>query len=219
MPGNTSSQPAGQTLRKDTIATRRHIVDTAEHLFAEQGVESTSLLEIARKAGQKNRSALQYHFTNKEGLLNAVLDKHAGRISAERASMLDQLEQQGDFTFHELIEALVLPMAQQLDNEDGGQAFLKIHSQLMTTSRYLELRNRRDQADVQTQRLLALAAPFVPERNAEYVRARFVLTGCLLIHGLAAYLAQTDQISRSAFLSTLVQGIVDLLQQPPGQPA
>ena len=59
-------------MRKDTQETRRRIIDTAERLFAERGVEITSLVEIAKAAGQKNRSALQYHFTNKEGLLNAV---------------------------------------------------------------------------------------------------------------------------------------------------
>ena len=131
-------------MRKDTLATRKRIIDTAEALFAERGVESTSLLEVAKAAGQKNRSALQYHFTNKEGLLDAVLDKHAKNISDARVLMLDELEQRGEYTLYQLIEALVLPMASLLDNEDGGRAFLKIHSQLMTTELYSELRQRRD---------------------------------------------------------------------------
>ena len=48
-------------VRKDTLATRKRIIDTAERLFAERGVESTSLLGVAKASGQKNRSALQYH--------------------------------------------------------------------------------------------------------------------------------------------------------------
>ena len=78
-------------MRKDTLSTRKRIIDTAERLFSERGVESTSLLEIAKAAGQKNRSALQYHFTNKEGLLEAVLDKHASKIAEARNLMLDKL--------------------------------------------------------------------------------------------------------------------------------
>jgi AcrR family transcriptional regulator len=202
-------------VRKDTLATRKRIIDTAERLFAERGVESTSLLEIAKASGQKNRSALQYHFTNKEGLLDAVLDKHAQNISDARVLMLDELEQRGDYTLYELIEALVLPMASQLDNKDGGRAFLKIHSQLMTTEIYSELRERRDQDNVDTRRFLALTAPFMNTEDMDSINARFVLTGCLLIHGLAAYLVQTDHIARSAFLHTLIQGMVDLMQQPP----
>ena len=200
-------------MRKDTLATRKRIIDTAEALFAERGVESTSLLEIAKAAGQKNRSALQYHFTNKEGLLDAVLDKHAQDISDVRTLMLDRLEQRGDYSLYELIEALVLPMASQLDNKDGGRAFLKIHSQLMTTETYSELRERRDKNNTDTQRLLAMTLPFLNTQDQESVSARFLLAGCLLVHGLAAYLVQTDNINRAAFLHTLVQGIVDLLLQ------
>jgi AcrR family transcriptional regulator len=205
-------------LRKDTLTTRKRIIEAAETLFAERGVESTSLLEIAKAAGQKNRSAMQYHFTNKEGLLDAVLDKHAEDISRSRALMLDELEQRGDYSLYELIEALVLPMASQLDNQDGGRAFLKIHSQLMTTEAFTELRSRRDQADVVTRRLLDMAAPFITSNDSDKVRARFVLAGCLLIHGLASFLAHSHDIERTAFLQTLVQGIVDLLAPPAEHP-
>lgn len=202
-------------MRKDTLTTRKRIIDTAEALFAERGVESTSLLEIAKAAGQKNRSAMQYHFTNKEGLLDAVLDKHARHISHTRALMLDELEQGGDYSFYQLVEALVLPMASQLDNEDGGRDFLKIHSQLMTAEAYSELRRRRDGNDGETQRLIDMAGRFMNTEDPDNVSARFVLAGCLLIHGLAAYLAHTtSHIDRSTFLQILIQGIVDLLDPP-----
>ena len=203
-------------MRKDTLSTRKSIIDTAERLFSERGVESTSLLEIAKASGQKNRSALQYHFTNKEGLLEAVLDKHAGKIAEARNLMLDKLEIRGDYGLRELVEALVLPMASQLDNEDGGQAFLMIHSQLMTTQIYRDLRRRRDDANTDTRRLFAMASPFLNTQDIDSLRARGVLIGCLLIHGLAAYLAQSDQITRTAYQQALVQGIVDLAQQNPG---
>lgn len=202
-------------MRKDTLATRTRIIDAAEVLFATRGVESTSLLEIAKAAGQKNRSAMQYHFTNKEGLLNAVLDKHAQNISQARSLMLDELEQSDSYSLYELIEALVLPMASQLDNDDGGRAFLKIHSQLMTTEVYRDLRQQRDDKDVNTQRFLAMAAAFIPTKEKNSVRARLALTGVMLIHGLALYLAHTDEIARPTYLHVLVQSIVDLLEQSP----
>lgn len=200
-------------MRKDTLATRKRIIDTAERLFAERGVESTSLLEIARASGQKNRSALQYHFTNKDGLLDAVLDKHAHDISRARGLMLDELEEKGDYTLHQLIEALVLPMASQLDNEDGGQAFLKIHSQLLSSEAYRGLRQHRDEDDENTRRLLQMTAAFMSTQDKDAIRASLALTGCLLIHGLAIYLAQSDQIARSTYLKVLIQGIVDLIEQ------
>ncbi len=200
-------------MRKDTAATRKRIIDTAERLFAERGVDNTSLLDISKAAQQKNRSALQYHFTNKQGLLDAVLDKHAKGIAERRTAMLDQLETGGEFSPYQLIEALVLPMADQLDNVDGGHAFLKIHSQLMTSANYSELRARRDQTAPDVLRLQKLMVQSTNTRNPEFIRARMMLAGVVLVHGLADYLSQSDHIARSVFLLTMTQGIVDLLQQ------
>lgn len=200
-------------MRKDTLATRKHIIDAAETLFATRGVENTSVLEIAKAAGQKNRSALQYHFTNKEGLLDAVLDKHAKGIADARMAMLDELEQNGEYTLYQLVEVLVLPIAAHLD-DDGGHAFLKIHTHLMTSDDYPELRKRRDQDVNDILRLQRMIRELVAKNNREVIQARNVLVGCLLIHGLASYPALADRMARPVFLQTLIQGIVDLLQQP-----
>lgn len=201
-------------MRKDTAATRKRIIDTAERLFAERGVDNTSLLDIAKAAQQKNRSALQYHFTNKQGLLDAVLDKHAKGIAEYRVTMLDQLESGGSFSLYQLIEALVLPVAAQLDDADGGHAFLRIHSQLMTSERYRELRAHRDKDATDIQRLNIMIVRCINTNNPEIIGARLLLMGALMIHGLAGYLSQADRISRSIFLHAIIQGIVDLLQQP-----
>lgn len=201
-------------MRKDTLATRTQIIRTAEALFAEGGVERTSLLDIAKASGQKNRSAIQYHFSNKEGLLDAVLDKHASTIAEARNQRLDQLELQDSYTLQELIEALVLPFATALDNPDGGHAFIKIHSELMTTASFSELRQRRDQAAVDVQRFQAMMAPLVDNTDPIGLRIRQKLLGSLLIHSLADYTSQPADIPQDRFLATLVQAITGLLQQP-----
>ena len=38
--------------------TRQRLLDAATRVFAEQGVETASLLEVARRAGQRNRCLL-----------------------------------------------------------------------------------------------------------------------------------------------------------------
>ena len=55
-------------LRPDAVATRAWIVAAAERLFADIGIDATSLAEINKAAGQRNRSAVQYHFGDKEGV-------------------------------------------------------------------------------------------------------------------------------------------------------
>ena len=71
-------------LRADALATRERIVAAAERLFAERGLDGVSLVEVGRAAGQRNRSAVQYHFGDKQGLVHAILDKHTPGIEARR---------------------------------------------------------------------------------------------------------------------------------------
>ena len=59
-------------MRKDTIKTRKKIIAVAEKLFAECGVDGVSLNEVTRASGQRNKSALTYHFGSKEGLMLAM---------------------------------------------------------------------------------------------------------------------------------------------------
>ena len=199
-------------MRKDTQATRKRIIDTAEQLFAHNGVEATSLLDITKAAEQKNRSALQYHFKNKDGMLHAVLDKHALKIAEDRTARLDILEAAGDYSLYDLVSALVQPLAAQLTNQDGGREFLKIHSELMNSERYRQFRQEREDLN-NVQRIIAMAARFLDHSNPEALQARGILIGCLLIHGIANYLPQQELINRDLFLHTLTQSIVDILVQ------
>ena len=54
--------------------TRLNFIQTALKLYAERGIDAVSLNEITVAAGQKNRNALQYHFGDRNGLLQAMVD-------------------------------------------------------------------------------------------------------------------------------------------------
>ena len=56
--------------------TRQRLVEAATAVFAEDGVFTGSLVEITRRAGQRNRGAVHYHFGSREGVLVAVLERH-----------------------------------------------------------------------------------------------------------------------------------------------
>ena len=92
--------------------TRDRLVDAGRTLFSRQGVYSTPLKAVVEAAGQRNPSALHYHFGSRAGLLNAILDSHNSRIEVERRAMLDAA---GDTaSLHDLVAAVVLPQARQL---------------------------------------------------------------------------------------------------------
>ena len=51
------------------VDTREKFLLTAERLFGERGINGVSLREISRAVGQRNPSALQYHFGSRDALL------------------------------------------------------------------------------------------------------------------------------------------------------
>lgn len=200
---------------KDPRSTRQQLVDAAEAMFSARGIDSVSLVDIGREAGQKNRSAMQYHFGNKAGLINAVLDKHSIGIQQQRAAMLDELAGR-EHELRDVVAVLVLPVAAKLDDGDGGRHFLAINSQLMAAEHYAELRMARiDGIAADIRRLRKMTAAKMPGRagasKSARVRSQMMLIDCMLFHGLATYLSRADRSDSQSFVDTLVDSITAVL--------
>src|SRR6476646_10577007 len=88
---------------------RTALVDQAERLFAERGIESVSLRDVCAAAGQRNHSAAQYHFGDRAGLVAAVYDHRMAVVNERRHAMLDAIEDPGDVTA--VVRAVVEPLA------------------------------------------------------------------------------------------------------------
>ena len=72
---------------RDATATRERMVDAATKLFARRGIHSVTTRELNEAAGQRNASALHYHFGSREGLLREILARHQSRIDAARGAV------------------------------------------------------------------------------------------------------------------------------------
>ena len=72
---------------------RQALIAAAERLFAANGVDAVPVSDVAQAAGQRNNSAVQYHFGDKQGLLRAVVEKHQARIDEQRIELLERLEE------------------------------------------------------------------------------------------------------------------------------
>jgi AcrR family transcriptional regulator len=106
--------------------TRARIMRAAEELFAARGIEAVSLREINRAAGQSNTGAVQYHFGDREGLVQGVIDRHLRDTEPRRHALLDQYEDAATDDLRALAGALVLPVASKLADADGGRAYLQV---------------------------------------------------------------------------------------------
>lgn len=72
---------------------RRRILDAAEELFAERGFDRTSFVDISERSGI-SRGSIPWHFTNKDGLMIAVMERATERaMGTERYEGITQAEE------------------------------------------------------------------------------------------------------------------------------
>lgn len=197
-------------VRKDGLETRRRLVDAAEKLLAEQGVEKVKLVDVSREAGQKNRNAAQYHFGDRVGLINAVLDKHTQMIANQRRAMLDLLEP-GHPTMGQLVDALVLPVVDHVKSDPNGLTYLMVNRQLISASGQMALSWQRvnDLPDVLRLQRMMKEAMAVHRKDA--MRAKMILVQCMLFNGLANFYDLYPRGLRQVFIDTLCSSIVAVL--------
>ncbi|MFI5045896.1 MAG: TetR/AcrR family transcriptional regulator [Acidimicrobiia bacterium] len=75
--------------------TRARLIRAAEHLFARHGFD-VPVQTIHDVAGQRNSSALNYHFGGREGLVQAVFESHAMSDAEVREIMRGLLADEHD---------------------------------------------------------------------------------------------------------------------------
>ena len=100
--------------------TRERLLNAAEQLFAEQGISGTSLRALT-KAAKVNLAAVHYHFGNKEGLLDAVVERRATAMNRERLRDLDELEravEEGAPRVEEILRAFLLSGLRAFEGEE-----------------------------------------------------------------------------------------------------
>ncbi|HEY3702470.1 MAG TPA: helix-turn-helix domain-containing protein [Acidimicrobiales bacterium] len=118
-------------MSRDGTSTRARLVRAGERLFAAQGIDRVQLRDINELAGQRNESALHYHFGSRQGLLDAVLDKHGQDVQQGIRLRLDRRPgEDAAGELHGLIGTLVVPLSEKLHSEDGRD-YLRILAQTL----------------------------------------------------------------------------------------
>ena len=74
------------------MSNKEHILNAASALFTEQGVEQTSLREIAARAGIST-GTLFYYYATKSELIFDITDRHFDRITAQLLGWVRQAHQ------------------------------------------------------------------------------------------------------------------------------
>jgi len=119
------------------------ILEVAERLFAEQGLEAVSLRSVTAEAGV-NIAAVNYYFGSKAALLQAMTQRFFLSVNTEQLRRLEDLEKQAHTpSVHDLLVAYATPIFAVFDSPRGRewvQALMMIRSAMLSgpTSNVME---------------------------------------------------------------------------------
>jgi len=170
------------------VNARIGILEAAERRFAEDGIEAVSLRQIAAESGQRNTSAVAYHFGTRTALVGALYEYRMAPINARR---LEFLAEHPDGTVRTYVRALVEPLAETLtDAEKAGRPswYLRFLAEAMRYPEYdpASVALERPEASSIRALILGIQEAISPLRLAPGVFAeRMRLVALLVITSLA----------------------------------
>ena len=111
-----------------TVPTKEQILDAAEKLITERGIDAVSLRAIT-KAADVNLAAVHYHFGSKDALVHKVFERRIRPVNDARMRMLDALEQEsqgGRLDLEKVLRALIEPAMRLYAEHERGPQFMRV---------------------------------------------------------------------------------------------
>ncbi len=202
----------------DTETTRDKLLRAALHLMARQGVD-VPLRDINELAGQRNASALHYHFGGRPELLRAIVDRY--RLSDAEHLAIEEELRSGPHDIRLVVEGLVERSCMWLATPDGRDYIrfvfqfvirLPLREHLVDGTEAPSLASVRAQAE-----LIHEALPELPER---IVRERAVASLDLVLLQVAERARIIDDedgrglLAEHEFMANLIDMATGLLTAP-----
>ena len=112
-----------------SLETRARILDAAEELFVELGLEATTLRQITG-AAQVNLAAVNYHFGSKEALIQEVFRRRLSWLNEQRLQALDRIEAEAGgapLKPSQILDAFFgVAIRMATDRRGGGHNFMRL---------------------------------------------------------------------------------------------
>lgn len=122
-------------IRPSTEETRVKIMEAAERLFGEQGIEAVAMRAISIAAKQRNTASVQYHFGDRIGLLKAIFEYREGQFDAMRAEIMERGRKNDHLAdIRWLLRALYYPYFRHYA-ERNGLPYIRLHFQYLANLR------------------------------------------------------------------------------------
>ncbi len=160
--------PTSTTTMNDT---KTAIIDAAEIMMAEHGVNGVSIRAILAKA-EANPAALHYHFNSRDGLIEAMIARYGRIPSLRRLELMSEFDRSGRSpSVQDVVNFIVDPMIDLLKQHgDAGRRFLRFVARLQSDRTGLHLFEERKHFPEIRERLegmLVEACPIAPKAELE----------------------------------------------------
>jgi len=180
---------AADLARGGAEATSERILLVAMRLFAEQGVDRVSLKDISDAAGNRNKSAVGYHFENKRGLINALLRRLDEDLSPSLNGALTVFENRiragQPLTVEEVVVGLLEPGFWLFAAKPYGSDALRVLARLMHDPLEGIPKDLLEKGYAEADRALAILSPLIPDKPPWALQLLIHHTVMATINGLA----------------------------------
>jgi AcrR family transcriptional regulator len=169
-------------------ATREQLLDAAERLFSEEGIDAVSLRDITAAAGA-NVAAVNYHFGSKDNLVREVFARRFAPLNEERLRLLEAFEarsRSGRASLEQVMFAFVHPVVRCMVDDPQAPRFMRLMAHVHTGSNRAFVGFLLEDMSGMLERFLAATQRAVPSlhRAELHWRAHFMMG--VLLHTAAA---------------------------------
>jgi len=191
------------------------LLDAAERLYAEHGLDGVAMRDIAQATNQKNTSVVQYYFGTRNGLVLEVFRRRMQQISKIRLEHFSELKDLGlDRDTRCLVKALIMPVAEFIKESGSNTYYARFIEQSLSSLSFSE-KEAGDLFDIaesakEVHMHLLAALDHLPSRIAS---ERIRLAQSLVVSGLASYERKRSlsSVTSTADLEETVSNLVDMI--------
>lgn len=191
----------------EVSATASSLMDTAERLFARDGIENVSIRQIVMASGHGNLSGAHYHFGSRETLIRKVLERRMVVVDAMRHEALDRLVQQGrDKDLFAVIEKTVRVLETVIRNFPWGRDYILVIAQALFSPRVHLLDTINTVSLSGLQRTSEMASALLQHLPSKYFEERMRIMRLHVTYEMARWLQdhELNAATETAFEEMLV---------------
>lgn len=164
---------------------RETLLDAAEELFAQFGIDAVSNRRITEHAGTANHSAIAYHFGGREGLMRALLGRHLEEMDRRRVAFIAALPK--DAGVRDLLACMILPWIEHLASLPVPSWRARFLFQMRTVPSFAETVSGSTSSNPAVDELVGRMQAALADLPPGVVRGRSTILGPMVLGVCAGY--------------------------------